>query len=192
MARLFTAVELSPAAHAAVVSRQREIATTVRGAGNRDFRVTSAEQLHLTIVFIGEVDEARVASVERALVQPIGIAPFTLELGGCGTFPSSGRPRVLWLGVSRGAQELGELHRVVSDRLETVEIPRERRPYHPHLTIGRWRDGAPQSIRQACPPDQWSVSARVDHLTLFRSRLSPHGAEHEAIGRTALQEALRG
>jgi len=188
MARLFTAVELNPAAHEAVVTRQREIGTALRGAGDLDLRVTSAEQLHLTMVFIGEVDEARVALVEQALVQPIGLAPFTLELGGCGMFPSSGRPRVLWLGVSRGAQELGQLHRAVSDRLETVGIPRESRPYHPHLTIGRWRDGGRQSIRQACPPGEWSVSELVEHLTLFRSRLSPRGAEHTVIVRTPLRE----
>jgi 2'-5' RNA ligase len=187
MVRLFTAVELDDATRGAVTARQRVIATALRAAGDRDLRLTPPEQLHLTLVFIGNVDEASARRVEDVLVPSIAISPFTLELGACGMFPSSGRPRVLWLGVSRGSEELAELHRTVSGRLDQVGVQQEDRTYHPHLTIGRWRDGGRRSARQAYAAAPWAVSTRVDHVTLFLSRLSPRGAEHTVIGRTPLQ-----
>src|SRR5581483_11051610 len=100
MARLFTAIELAAGTRAAIVSRQAEIAARLRHAGDRDLRLTGAEQLHLTLVFIGEVDEARVPAVAEALAPAIPVTPFAIEFGACGTFPPGGPPRVLWLGVS--------------------------------------------------------------------------------------------
>src|SRR6478672_4435134 len=116
MARLFTAIELAAGTRAAIVSRQAEIAAALHHAGDRDLRITDATQLHLTLVFIGEIDEARVPVVAEALAPAIPIAPFAIEFSACGTFPPGGAPRVLWLGMSHGAAQLSDVHRVVSER----------------------------------------------------------------------------
>ncbi len=187
MARLFTGVELGAITRGAIVARQAEIAAAVRAAGDRELRTTGPDQLHVTLVFIGEADDARAQAVERALGSPIPIPPFTIEFGACGTFPAAGAARVLWLAISRGAAALSQIHRVVWDRLETVGIPRERRPYQPHLTIGRWHTGGRPSVRRALPATPWSVAEEVESLTLFRSRLLPGGAVHTVIARTPLR-----
>jgi 2'-5' RNA ligase len=145
-----------------------------------------AGQLHLTLVFIGDVPGQTAQAVERALEAPIDIPPFAIEFGGWGTFPPGGRPRVLWLRVSRGAAELSSVYRAVADRLHGVGIPRDHRPYQSHLTIARWRAGGPASSRHAVPQAAWSVAERVDRITLFQSRLLPSGAEHTPLVRTAL------
>jgi 2'-5' RNA ligase len=186
MARLFTAVELGDRTRAAVVARQAQLAAAARDAGDRDLRMTPPGQLHLTLVFIGEVQEPTVQALERVLEPPIGIPPFGIEFGEWGMFPPTGRPRVLWLGVSRGAAELSHVYRIVADRLHSAGIPREHRPYQSHLTIARWRAGGSPSVRRALPKTAWSVAERVDRVTLFQSRLLPGGAEHTPLVRTPL------
>jgi 2'-5' RNA ligase len=186
MVRLFTGVELGARTRGAVVARQAEIAAAIRTAGDRELRMTGPDQLHLTLVFIGETDDAQARTVEAAFGPPIPMAPFTIEFGACGTFPPAGAPRVLWLGISRGAGALSQIHGVVSARLETAGIPPERRPYEPHLTIGRWRNGGLPSLRRALSATPWSVAGQVDYVTLFRSRLLPGGAEHTVIARAPL------
>jgi 2'-5' RNA ligase len=186
MARLFTAIELSPPVRGAIVERQARIHASLRAAGGGDLRLVPPHQLHLTLVFIGEVDEARVIEIESAAAAPLPIAPFDVLFGECGVFPPRGAPRVLWIGVARGATELTELHRLVCSRVERAGLPRERRPFRPHLTIGRWRDGAPPLDRRVLPTAPWSISQHVDSIALFRSRLLPSGAEHSVIARTSL------
>lgn len=186
MARLFTAVELSEPVREAVSARQAVIAASLRAAGDRDLRVVKPGQLHLTLVFIGEVPEERVPVLTSTLAEPIPVPPFELEIGLPGVFPADGAPRVLWLAVSRGATELARLHEVVSARLETLGIPRERRPYQPHLTIGRWRDRAPARLRHALVPGGPVPIERVDAVTLFRSRLGPGAPEHTPLARAPL------
>jgi 2'-5' RNA ligase len=186
MTRLFTAVELGDHARAAVIARQALLADAVRDAGDRELRITPAGQLHLTLAFIGDVQEPTVLAVERVLEPPIAVAPFAIEFGAWGMFPPSGRPRVLWLGIRRGAAELSDVYRIVADRLHSAGIPREHRPYQSHLTIARWRAGGSPSIRRALPQTPWSAPEYVDRVTLFQSRLLPGGAEHTPLVRTPL------
>ena len=186
MARLFTAVELSEPVRDAVARRQAIIAASLRAAGDRDLRVVGLGQLHLTLVFIGEVAEERVPMLTSALAEPVPVPPFELEIGSPGVFPTHGPPRVLWLAVTRGAAELARVHEVVSTRLDTIGIPREPRPYQPHLTIGRWRDRAPTRLRHALVPGGPVPIERIDAVTLFRSRLGSGAPEHTALARAPL------
>jgi 2'-5' RNA ligase len=192
MARLFTAIELGDHARAAVIARQVQLAAAARDTGDHDLRITPPRQLHLTLVFIGEVREPTVQALEHVLEPQIGIPPFAIEFGEWGMFPPAGRPRVLWLGVTRGAAELSNVYRIVADRVHSADVPCSDRPYQPHLTIGRWRAGGSPSIRRALPRTAWSVAERVDRVTLFRSRLLPGGAEHTPLMHTALVGTRQG
>jgi 2'-5' RNA ligase len=182
--RLFTAIELAPETRAAVVRQQAALATALRREGT-PVRLTPPDQLHLTLVFIGQVDEARAREIVEAMRADLPAAPFELEFGSAGVFPPRGRARILWLGVSRGARDVTELYAQVVERLESAGVPREARPYSPHLTIGRWRnDDGPR--RTAFPPVPAQALEHVNAVTLFESRLQSSGAEHVPLVRCRL------
>jgi 2'-5' RNA ligase len=183
MARLFTAIELSDDARVRVVGAQEILA---RAAGSGDLRLVKAAQLHLTLVFIGEVDESRIAIITDALTPDIPLDPFEMTIASCGVFPPRGLARVLWLGLSTGGSEVGALYRVVATRLEQVGVRGEPRPFSPHLTIGRWREGHGGARRRALPDIGTVARQTVSAVTLFRSRLSPAGPEHTLLATARL------
>jgi 2'-5' RNA ligase len=183
--RLFTAIELAPDTKNAVIRQQARLAAEIRARGAA-VRLTPPEQLHLTLVFIGQADEARLRSIVELMTGNIRQAPFELAFGPAGVFPPRGRARILWLGVERGERELIDLQTEVVERLARAGVPREARPYHPHLTIGRWRDDeGPRGA--AFAGAALDAVERVTAVTLFESRLRPSGAEHVPLLRCALE-----
>jgi 2'-5' RNA ligase len=184
MPRLFTAIELAPDTRQAVQRQQALVAANLKSAG-ASLRLMPAEQLHLTVVFIGQVDEARAQAVAEAMRADLPLPPFDLEFGAAGVFPPRGRARVLWLGLSQGAQQVSQVHAHVTERLASIGIPAEERPYSPHLTIGRWRnDDGPRRVE--LPPVRVTAIEHVAAVTLFESRLLPSGAEHVPLVGCAL------
>jgi 2'-5' RNA ligase len=178
--RLFAAVELSDDARAAIASEQQQLAT-VLGAAARSLRFVRAGHMHLTLVFIGEIADARTGPIVEVMSADIAQAPFQADFGGMGTFPRDGAPRVLWLGVLRGAPELIDLAALVARRLVAVGVAVEPRAFRPHLTLARWRErsraGRPR-LRESA-----DLVARLDvaAVTLYRSRLSPAGPSYTAL-----------
>lgn len=141
-----------------------------------------AENIHLTLKFLGEVPPAREAAVHEAMAEAAsGAAPFTLRAGGCGSFPGGRSPRVLWVGLRAGAAEAAAL----AERLEAAcaarGFPREARPFRGHLTLGRVRGqrGLEAVMRrlEARAGEDWGEAA-VDRIVLFESTLHPAGAIH--------------
>jgi RNA 2',3'-cyclic 3'-phosphodiesterase len=186
MARLFTGIELGAKVRERVAACQAELAAAI-GGGRRDgLRLVRAVHLHLTLVFLGEIDDARVPAVVEAMTADLPLPPFDIEFASCGVFPPHGHARVLWLGVGRGAQETAVLFEMVSERLETVGVPRERRPFTPHLTLGRWRDRALRDPRSLLPDIGTVAVQRVSAVTLFHSRLLPQGPEHQRLAQARL------
>lgn len=144
------------------------------------------ERLHLTIRFIGEVDDARVDAIRDALAPPLAIEPFDLTLAGAGAFPKTGPPRVLWLGVVQGEEALVAAEGEVSTRLAALGIAREQRPYSSHLTLARVREAAGlRASRLFDGIEDWRIgTTRIDTITLFQSRLSPKGPTYVPLART--------
>ena len=186
MARLFTAVELSPAAREALASQQTLIAARLGAGGDRSLRVVAPSQLHLTIVFIGEVPEQRVDTIVEAMSGELTVGQFDLEFEGWGVFPERGAPRVLWCGIGRGREALVAVHRELAAMLQRVGIATDGRPFSPHLTVGRWRDRAEVRVRELLPEPSRIATQPVRSVTLFRSRLQPGGAEHTALAHARL------
>ena len=190
--RLFVAVELSPdaLAVAADVSRalQRYVSTIAPRA-----RLTwvPTGRMHLTIRFLGAVDDVTRNAVESVLAAPLETTVFTLTLGGAGAFPLRGAPRVVGLGIEQGLVDLQRLEREVSQRLASAGIPPDRQPFRAHLTLARVRD--PQGLR--LPAHLNGVvrpghsAAHIDAITLFESRLSPKGPTYTPLRRTPLRPA---
>ena len=129
--------------------------------------------------------------VRQALEEPLAVAPFSLTLCGVGTFPKSGTPRVVWLGVTDGREQLLLVERETSARLTPLGIPEEERPYSPHLTLARVRD--PAGLKSAPLldglTDRRIGTTRIDAITLFLSKLSPKGPTYTPLVRTPLKAA---
>ena len=139
--RLFTAIELTEGARQAIAAEQKRIAEVVGRGAAGSLKWIRPEHMHLTLVFLGEIEEAKAPAIIRAMGDDIDEAgPFAIVFGGIGMFPPRRAPRVLWLGLSRGANEAFALQRRVVERLSPTGVAIEERPFHPHLTLARWRD----------------------------------------------------
>lgn len=96
---------------------------------------------HITIKFLGGVRNDRIEAVSQAVSEAVdGIEPFYMELGCAGAFPSSGRPKTVWVGVTSGSEMLAEIAGRVEHALEKLGFERENRPFRSHITIGRVKD----------------------------------------------------
>ena len=100
-----------------------------------------------------------------------------------GTFPCSGRPRVVWLGVDRGAEGLRVLHAEVARRLADVNFRREARAFSPHLTLARVKEGGTlaDTVRLVRAQLEPAGGCTIDHVTLYQSRPSPRGPTYTPL-----------
>lgn len=182
--RLFVAVELPASVRRALGELVRDLERS-----RADVKWVEEENFHLTLKFLGEVDEARLPEVKEALARVArGAKPFSFEAAGTGAFPSPGRPRVLWVGVGRGAEELGSLAARVDAELARVGFPPEGRPFSPHLTLGRVRSHRGMSdlagaLARACFPAR---EVPVEEIVLFQSILGRGGPVYTPVGRYRL------
>jgi 2'-5' RNA ligase len=146
--------------------------------------------LHITLKFLGEVDESRAAPIGAALSTAVAqVRPFELGLGGFGAFPDLERPRVLWFGVERHpALEL--LANDVEKAVGPFGFAPELRPFQPHLTLGRARrDARPAAFRDLgdlARDVEWEVVVPVESVDLMESTLGAAGASYRIVHRAAL------
>lgn len=184
--RLFVATDLDAAALDEIGALQWRLKRRVGERGS--LKWTRPEQMHLTLAFIGEADEMLAAKLIAAMQTRAAQAAFEITFQGVGVFPPHGAPRILWLGVGRGAADLIALQQDVATRVEALGVRLEDRPFHPHLTLGRWRDGRPSDRRAIDEMADTGVvaTASVDHATLYRSHLSPGGSIYAPVARVTL------
>lgn len=190
--RLFIAIDLDEPAREAICAEQARLMKAL-GTG-RAIRWVKPADMHLTLAFIGEADEARTAAVVEIVRPAVPSAPFTAALEGLGLFPPRGAPSVIWLGIGHGAAEVVAVQRVVSGRLEAIGIAPDRRPYHPHVTLGRWRTATPADRQRALAAERGGEIARsaVTSVTVYESRLSSGGAAHIPMLRVPLGSDVAG
>ncbi|HZP48930.1 MAG TPA: RNA 2',3'-cyclic phosphodiesterase [Vicinamibacterales bacterium] len=184
--RLFIATDLDDAAREAMAALQWGLERRARDRSS--IKWTRPEQMHVTLAFIGEADEARSAQLIVAMQRRVAQAPFEARFAGVGMFPDRGAPRVLWLGMDDSAAAMAALQREVAARVEGVGVVLEARPFHPHLTLARWRDARPADRRAFDQVSDTGVVARVrvDHATLYRSQLSSGGSIYTPLARVTL------
>ena len=148
-----------------------------------ELAVTPAENLHLTLAFLGEIDAGQVESAGAAVQAAAqGRAPWRLRWTVPGAFPSASRPRVLWLGVD-GGEALVEVHKALAEALAGAGLPVEERAFRPHLTLARVRRGEINRERYREIVAHLKTlpevgPSRAVALVLFESRLGGEPAIH--------------
>jgi 2'-5' RNA ligase len=185
--RTFLAVELDPAVVQAATALQAVLAKSAAGV-----RWASPTTFHVTLQFLGEVDDRELHTVCRtAEVVCRRLPPFPLSLRGVGAFPNLRRPKTVWAGVSDGAVELQRLFAALEDELLSVGgYRRENRPYTPHLTLGRvTTDDDSVGLASALSKfEAWAGgTTAVGEVVVFTSQLRRDGPEYTAVGRAALR-----
>ncbi|MBM4442183.1 MAG: RNA 2',3'-cyclic phosphodiesterase [Candidatus Rokubacteria bacterium] len=149
---------------------------------------TAADNYHVTVKFLGNVDGGRVDEIAAALRDAArGHAPFTLVVGGLGAFPSALRPRVLWAGITAGGEAVTSVAGAVDAGLARLGLPREARDFSPHVTIGRVRESRRvPALVEALDGNGEFGRVAVDAVTLMRSELSPRGARYTPLASAPL------
>lgn len=195
--RLFLALDIDDAI------RQR-IARFVDGVSPYapDARWAKPESLHVTLKFIGEQPESAVEHIKHALSSVAVPAP-EIHFRGYGFFPTAKSARVFWLGLETGS-ELGALAHAIDDTMPSLGIPREDRPFSPHLTLARsagrsgspWRDKADAANRvfaalqiklaALASPEFGTMTPR--EFFLYQSQLSPKGSKYTKLARFELTQ----
>jgi 2'-5' RNA ligase len=151
-----------------------------------DLRRTTREQWHITVQFLGNVDD--IDAIADAL-EGVDAEPALVRIGGAGAFPSTRRANVLWLGVSEGCDWLVAVAADVGTRLEPLGFARDTRPYHPHLTLARARK-RPVDVRvtvDALDRDAYGEAWTASELIVYESRTRSTGAEYVVRGRVRLR-----
>ena len=149
------------------------------------------ENRHWTLQFLGDVDVNRTHVVCKAVAAATeGVAPFELQALGAGAFPSAARPRTLWIGAGQGRDQLIALQNGIEESLSELGFARERRPYQPHLTLGRTqlRQGRLDELRERIEQhaDFDAGQSMVKQAVVFSSELGRNGPVYSVLGRAVL------
>jgi 2'-5' RNA ligase len=183
--RAFIAVEIDPRVIDHISAAITELKSRVPAV-----RWVTPTNFHLTLKFLGDVEEAQINRIGAALEEQLHPFPrFTINAKGLGVFPDSRRPRILWVGLA--GIELASLVSRLESALEPLDFAPEKRNFTPHLTVGRWRqtERAPKTLRQTL--EEWKDypfgSTRVDEVILFQSVLKPERAIHARLRTVTLK-----
>ena len=183
--RLFIALPLPDQVKGLLQSQQQ---TLKKALPNTRIRWSDPAQLHLTLVFLGEVGARDLPLVTQGLEFACRrVQPFGLETADVGAFPSLNRASVLWTGVMGQTDVLETLHARLVGQLEGLYKP-DKRTFKPHLTLGRVRQfGHDELIRGAMATlEQDAVSWKVEEVWVVSSLLKPTGAVHEVQHKVTL------
>ena len=184
MIRAFIAVTLD----AKVIEKIADTSTRLRPEIT-GVRWVAPANFHLTLKFLGGIDEALVEPIEARLREQLRLFPrFSINAKGLGVFPNSKQPRVLWVGLT--GDRLVALASRVEAALQQLGFTPETRKFTPHLTIGRWRQAerAPGSLIQHL--ETWRVydfgKSNVENVNLIQSVLTPKGASYNQLATVPL------
>ncbi len=184
--RTFIAIELPPDIKEAMAGVQAEL-----GKSGADVGWVNPSGVHLTLKFLGEVEETKVAKLGDALAEALaGGTSFILRAKGIGTFPTPRAPRVVWLGVEGDTGRLAAIAETVERVCAGLKFPKESRPFKAHLTLGRvrsprGRDALVKTLEGFRDADLGEF--RADAVSVMRSELRPSGAVYTEMKRVVLK-----
>jgi len=175
LGRIFVGVAPDQGARLALVDALGELPTPPG-------RMAPSENWHLTLRFIGRMEEVAYERLLAELDQADLGGPFRVHLRGLGAFPNPRRAAVLWVGVDQGGAELTSLAGQVEEIVTGIGLDPEERPFHPHLTLSRIRP--PENVTALLAAGEGlSGGWRADRLTVYSSTLGAGGARYEVLER---------
>ena len=192
--RAFIALELPPQAKEALSKTIERLQSAIPSG----VRWVNPSGIHLTLKFLGNIDPALVNDILKATAKAVKQSrgdPIRLKLSNLGVFPNERQPRVVWAGIEGDIETLRALQSSLDQAIAELGFPKERRPFSPHLTLGRVRDGVPASLRGSVGSALTSVTPepsapwRAEALYLIRSTLTPNGAIYDCLGSVPLAGA---
>jgi 2'-5' RNA ligase len=148
--------------------------------------------VHLTLKFLGEVEERVLPSIHTGITIACKTAPqFSLQIRGTGVFPNPKRPRVYWAGLI-APKTLADLQASIEREMQALGFEPEEHPFSPHLTLARIKDpvGKERMTDALLNFKLESEPIQVTEVLLMRSHLSREGARYEAVGRFSLSQAI--
>jgi 2'-5' RNA ligase len=160
-------------------------------AGASGVRLTQPENVHVTLKFLGDVDEERVSNLEDELEKAVDdaeVGPFDAEFGGLGAFPSEEYIRVLWVGVREGSIELTRLHEAIEERTVEMGFDPADHEFTPHATVARMdHAGGKEQVQRALRETDPTVGTReIEAVELTESVLQDEGPEYTTVERFEL------
>jgi 2'-5' RNA ligase len=194
--RSFIAIELPEEAKRGLARLRRELEKDE----HRFVKWVDPGGIHLTLKFLGNIPFKRVAEMIGAMEEAVqGISPFHLEISGLGAFPSLKQVRVFWVGINGELDKLSRLQQNIDSALAALGFAKEERPFVPHLTLARIREGTPPQDRRSFGElvlstifeDKYHI--KVEAISLMRSQLTPSGAIYTCLSMVRLghQEGLK-
>jgi RNA 2',3'-cyclic 3'-phosphodiesterase len=178
--RAFVAIELPGSIREALAREQAHFRAVCP-----DARWTRPEGIHVTLKFLGQISDAQVDEVKKALQHLERFEKFTVRAKGFGFFPDAKGPRVFWAGLD-APPELARLAAQVESAMAPLGFPPENRAFRPHLTLARFKIPRPQPKLQALLAEQNNPllgTFEVAEFFLWESKLSPQGAEYRKVAR---------
>ncbi|MFP4117046.1 MAG: RNA 2',3'-cyclic phosphodiesterase [Candidatus Aenigmatarchaeota archaeon] len=149
-----------------------------------DIKAVKDENLHLTVKFLGEIDEEELERIDCIREALADFQPFELELKDVGVFPSRDYIKVIWAGAGKGREKFAELMSEIENRTREEGFEKDENDPVPHVTIGRVKSGRNKQLIQS-ELDEWKGKTfgqmLVDRVTLFKSKLTPKGPVYEKI-----------
>ncbi len=180
--RLFIGIPISDG-----MRREAAVIVEILKSAGADYRWVEAENLHFTLHFLGETPEDKVDPISGVMRAAAGTRRrWTISPGRIGVFDSPKSPRVIWIGLSQGAQEMTHLAGQLAAGLESSGLRLEKRDFHPHLTIGRMR--SPKNLARLreilddpAKVPSFKTAMDVGVMNLYRSHLCSSGPIYDAI-----------
>lgn len=152
----------------------------IQGMGRsiKNGRPVPAEQLHLTLKFIGEVESSRLLDIHETL-EEITFDTFSIKVKGIGTFPPRGAPRILWAGIAP-TDATTRLRKTIENKLAAINIPREKQKYTPHITLARLKNCPLQQVHSFLAGNALleTQEFEIASFSLYSSQLTKKGAIH--------------
>ena len=172
MLRLFVGIPLPP---------EQRLTLSILCRGVPGVKWVDPGNYHVTVRFIGEVDEGVAAEIDEVLAG-VRLPRFELAVAGTGSFGPDDKPRVIYAGLDRSAP-LALLHDKVEIALMRIGLPPEGRRYSPHVTLGKIQNTNPIEIRRFVAEHNLLrlPGFRVEAFSLIRSYLTKSGAIYEDV-----------
>jgi RNA 2',3'-cyclic 3'-phosphodiesterase len=178
--RSFLAIELPKPILKKIEEVQGDLKST-----HTDVRWVSPEKIHLTLKFLGNIEESRIDSIFKSIEELIrNTLLFSLKVRGIGAFPNLKNPRVIWMGLVDARETLTSLQKRIDNQLEKIGFQPEDRPFHPHLTLGRMKSsrGKEELVgRMEKHKEEEFGDLQVERVILFESDLRPSGPIYTAL-----------